>query len=250
MMMKGILRTPVLLSFAVLFQVACLFAQESHDLTLKMLSRYIDLRGAQYQVGIEDSEKEFIVDEMSHLLRKLLEDKTETGEALISIYQEELKSGGTSFTSEVMKFASHHNLARRDFLEFARDLIDSTDLGEPRDPLLTTALEYLGENGEESDLEVMAKLDGHINPTYTQIRDRFAARLKERLAMDNVVASKAVDSPKQQTEPTQVPKIEFVVKSEREESPRLSTWVIVVAVVAVLGILVLLIRAFLGSRAS
>jgi len=66
----------------------------------------------------------------------------------------------------------------------------------------------------------------------------------------NLRQAEAVDSSVQQVEPTKIPETEPVAESGEAEKSPLPSWLLIVGVVAVLGILLLILRAFLRSRAS
>ncbi len=213
--------------------------------------QYLDLDGQLSEQGLPIEGRKALTKERDQIRDLLLANAEASKEAFVEEYSARKARGGKTFQGELMTFSRHTGLAKTEFAEFARDAILETDLSEPREPLLTTAIEYLGEHGVESDLEIMARLDDHVNPTYAKIRDRFAERLKQRLANGNAaVAELVTNSTEPRTVPNQIVENESVVQNGEAGKSSLSSRALVVIVVAVFGILLLFIRAFFRDRAS
>jgi len=224
-------------------------SQDADDFVL-LFSKYIDADSRLSEQGITPEIRAITIKERDAILEIILSKPQEAGSSFAKQYLNLKARKSIARQRQLLNFAMQTELARDEFIEFARDAILETDLNAPRDPLLTTALEYLGEHGEESDLEIMARLDDHANPTYAQIRDRFAERLRQRLAKGNDTAAAGVKASKQQTDSAQIPETESVVESGEAEESSLPSWALPVIVVAVLGILAILARAFFRGRAS
>lgn len=253
-MIRNVILWMLVFTASATFQISWVQSEDQND-PISLFNECLHIASMlTHQHLAERKPSEFEIEEIKkrgdEITRKLLIQADVAGQALASEYEESRGRGGTTRAVQLLGFAMRTGIAKSEFLGFAREAILETDLDEPRDPLLTTALEYLGEHGTESDLELMARLDGHVNQTYAQIRDRFAARLKERLSNGNAAGPETADSLGQQAGPTKGNEDEALAESGYKESSGLPVWGLLVIVVAVLGILVLLIRAFSRRRAS
>lgn len=238
-------------AFIAVFLVSKTIGQDGASFApVSLFYQYLNLDGQLSEQGLPSEGREALTKERDRIRDQLLENAEASRKAFVEEYSLRKVRGGKAFQGELMTFSRQTGIAKAEFTEFAREVILETDLSEPRDPLLTTALEYLGEHGEKSDLELMARLDGHVNQTYAQIRDHFAARLKDRLLKGGGAEPKNSDSLRHSAGPSEVKGVADLAESEHKESFGLPFWGLFVIVVAVLGTLIHFIRAILRGRAS
>lgn len=246
-----------LMAFAasVVCQIWVFGAEDEND-AVRLFKEYLHLDGLlAHQHQAERQPPPHVIEDIKKqrdgIAQELLRNQGTAGPALAREYEESRGRGGAEMPTQLLNFAMQTGIAKPEFLGFAREVVRATDLDAPRDPQLSTALEYLGEHGEEEDLDLMVRLDGHVNQTYAQIRDRHAARLKARLSKGADKGGE--DAPMPQAGPGVAGRDGSVKPAEvaqEAESPSASRWLYAVLPVVVLAVAVLLVRILNRNRRS
>lgn len=184
MKINGLARAVLFVSVGFIY-LGSASGQDGEKPVRSLFSEYLELSVSIEGRGLTERQRNLVIQMRDDAFENLVNRGVETGRMLVDEYRSEELLGRASIRREFMKFSRETGIAKDEFLEFARNAVESADLTVPRDSFLTAALEFLGEHGDKSDLELMKRIDGHSNPTYAQVRDRYAARLEERLSLEN-----------------------------------------------------------------
>ena len=202
---------------------------------------YIDVDGMLSQEGITPEAIASLTNDRDALIDDLLKDREATGSVLAKIYEKEQSLGARGRQTQLMGFAQKTGIGKTQFLGFARKNLETTNLDAASDPLLSVALEYLGEHGDETDLVRMQRIDDHSNSAYLRIRDRYSKQLTNKLSTVSLDDSNLEMEANRRGKVSQERNASSAEKSPAASPSSKLPWIL--GAIAFLIILVILVRA-------
>lgn len=176
-----------------------------------------------------------------------VDDKTDQVRAIIRSKLGDQRSGFEYLQLQAIAFAIGDSDLETDVL---REAIASLTKGQMEPLSESIIVERFAIRATRKDMELLQRVLESGNLQLPGTAKGIELLLNDLLLDDDAAAPEVVDSSKEVKEPKESEKIESPAGSEIAELSRLPIWTLVVTVVAVLGILTLLLRAFLRGRAS
>lgn len=142
---------------------------------------------------------------------------------------------------EVIRFFSIVKIGSNEMLPIVREIVRSADLNEDPAPLLSASATYLYDFGDKSDIELLERLKGHINPAFASLAEFGIKKLEqgESLRQPPPSSLQGEGTPENETPVDGESSPQELEKNAESSSP---IWPFVVGAITLLGVAIILLR--------
>lgn len=217
-------------------------AQSEGSARSEVLTKFLEYKSQDRAAGFLDmpDEGREIAKKKAFALRdELLANEKLTVDELITAFKNsEIRRGQQV---DIINFFSTVKIGSNEMLPIVRQIVQEADLNDDPAPLLSASATYLYDFGDKSDIELLERLKGHINPAFASLAEFGIKKLEQgespQQPPPSSLQAEGVQENKGPVNGESSP--QELEKNAESNSP---IWPFVVGAIALLGVVIILLR--------